>query len=1550
MITFLDERDVEYGALATIKATNAVNGERSISGEIISGDHVLSHIERGWRLRFEDEYYVITYAKPIDGGRQTSVSFDAVHQFFWDFDKSSVHSQLKDGSHTFDAYLEFIFKDSGYRYTVDSLLKISAFSKQSFGYKKRLTLFNDIIKSTGVEFAVSGKVVRILAKAGTDLSTVVRKNFNLNELGIEKNIGDFVTYQKGFGAWNDSEDHSKGRLEVEYESPLASVYGRLEAEPFVDERYTISENMLSVLKENVDNSYTISVKIDMEDLTKAGYDYTQPRAGDYIMAINETLGFQEKIRIVSYVSEYDVKGILVKHEVTCNDIGSVKKQSAGYSVAKKQMQSTADDVNKALEVANRAMVSADGKNTVYFGVEFPKDEPKGTLKKGDSLYLQIGEETKMYFWNGAEWEEPPVVNDVEKFKRDIAEEFETVNATMQANEAKREKQAREFLDQAGASTDLANTAKQIAEEVKAGYADTVSMVQQAKSNLEGQMANTKATVTQQAQQLADQARTQGELQTLVAETKKTAEGAKAIVTELSKTVNSTTGNLTSVTQRVASVETGLSGVREQYSQLNQAVSSQTGQITAVTRQTADLQRGLDGVTERFENISVGGVNLVKRTGEPFVMGYGITNTTWNDSEQKAVLDLTNPANRRDLNGEILPQSSALNNFKPQKGVTYTQSIRVDTDATFIPDGSLKFTWFTLSPSAHNFTSANIKKIGENSYLLWSTRTWHTENNPLRAFDIINLHQVLDFRNSGTYLKFYKPKLELGTIPTDWSRADEDLRQEFADYKRTVDENSAELGRRVQTLDGNLSETKTLARQTADSIEQLATKVNVDQDGRITRAESSISQNAEEIAKRLTRAEVDSLVDGKGLVSAKVFDNYKRETAQTIEHQLTETRGMIPKNFGGVNLLKNTETMTGTGWSSSGHVWRKSQETYRNQPIFEWVSGGKHTPIAYYSVTSGATYTFSTYVKKGSQGRIFLYLYDDNKFLNVNRDQIFQLEADKFSLISVTFTAERVGTLAIRLAMITDEQGGFSHTPFMLEHSTIPTDWSPALEDMVTSVDFNQVKETAQLYERTIGTTGQGIADNIARMAMTSNIFQVEVGKSLSKNDNLVYDPTNYSRHQPRSTSNAADYYMTGTNTYKLLVIKQTGHTAHQWRGFQVPLRTATFTKGEKLSYRVNLWVDVLPDDIISFEIKNAGTIIGSFQIMPNKTGAAQIFTGTFTVNSDTIVTDDYGLHVWLRKNGQVAIGQISIVRGEVPPDRFVDSTSAQEVVNSTRVTQLADSYAIKTLNSNGAVLSAVNVATGGVALQAGQNKLVVAPSTTYIQDGTIKNAMIESLHGGKIQAGSVTSSVIAAGAVNASHLVVDQALFDKLMANEAYLKQLFAKNAFITSVQSVSISANQISGGKLTALNGHTSFNLQTGELRTMGGNSGIVINNGAFDFVRSDGKSIAGYSTISNNNIIQGGAIGSHAGFNFHITTQTGARKMLTFTDDNRMMVASAMTIVSDSVNQNEKIGVRLVRRNFGGGYCTAIISSQSGAGIEVYDDGKVRAVGANGKYVDLI
>lgn len=457
MLTFYNEKGEGFGAQVEFTVKNAVNGERSVSGTIISNDRVLFEIDRGWKFELNGEFYSIVYAKPRDEGHNLSVSFDAVHQFFYDFEHSNCYTEFN-GSHRFEVYIEAIFKDSGYRYQIEPSVRVNSIRKENFGNAKRLEMLKDIVKAAGLEFSVSGKVVLITKKIGADLSTVVRKNFNMNELVIEKNINKFITYKRGLGAWKDEEDHSKGRYTSEYESPLARIYGRIEGEPVTDERYKDTGKLLERLKFEVDNSYSISVQLDMEDLTRAGYQYTQPRAGDYIMAINETIGFREKIRIVSFESSYDVTGRLINHKVTCNDLGSVQKQISSEGSIIRSVGQSKEFAESALAVATRALVSADGKNTVYYGATKPKDEPIGTIRRGDILYLTAGADTEMYIWNGAEWE-------LKKLKLDTTElekEFDKVKKAAERASAESKATAEEALKKAGASEDLAKEAKIIA--------------------------------------------------------------------------------------------------------------------------------------------------------------------------------------------------------------------------------------------------------------------------------------------------------------------------------------------------------------------------------------------------------------------------------------------------------------------------------------------------------------------------------------------------------------------------------------------------------------------------------------------------------------------------------------------------------------------------------------------------------------------------------------------------------------------------------------------------------------------------------------------------------------------------------------------------------------------------------------------------------------------------------------------------------------------------------------------------------------------------------
>ncbi|QHM61757.1 hypothetical protein C7M47_00664 [Lactiplantibacillus plantarum] len=163
-----------------------------------------------------------------------------------------------------------------------------------------------------------------------------------------------------------------------------------------------------------------------------------------------------------------------------------------------------------------------------------------------------------------------------------------------------------------------------------------------------------------------------------------------------------------------------------------------------------------------------GRNLVAGTSEPFTMQYGIPNTVWNADKKRAEISLPITA----LSGEVLPKNNF--NYTVTPGMSYTQSIYVSTDAP-LTGTAVQVTWFT-NGNGHNVAgTTNITSVSKNVYRITCTYTWpvnRTDNTP-RLFDIMNLTYVFDF-TKGTFLYFYQPKIEQGTIATPYSLAPEDV--------------------------------------------------------------------------------------------------------------------------------------------------------------------------------------------------------------------------------------------------------------------------------------------------------------------------------------------------------------------------------------------------------------------------------------------------------------------------------------------------------------------------------------------------------------------------------------------------------------------------------------------------------------------------------------------------------------------------------------------------------------------------------------------------------
>ncbi|MDC7953606.1 phage tail protein [Liquorilactobacillus mali] len=325
MILFRDENNIGYVAQVTISKTDGVNGEKSNTGIIYFGDEVKNKISRGWSYIFQNEEYVITTHTWND--QDNTVSFTAVHRFFYELSKRSLYESWT-GSHTFAAYLNAIFKNTNY--TFSNTANVAAFEKDNWGMTDKLTLFNDIIDQANVEFYVSGNTVYILEKVGTDLSTIVRKKFNLDTASIEADNSAFATYGRGYGAYSNPDDTSSNRLMVEYKSPLYDVYypkfGAIEMVPVDNQNYKIAENLLSAVKAKVDASYTFSLSMTLLDLKQAGYPYEMAKAGDYLTVVDEELNFADKVRIIKVVSNYDINGNCVTCEVECGNLSFATQQ------------------------------------------------------------------------------------------------------------------------------------------------------------------------------------------------------------------------------------------------------------------------------------------------------------------------------------------------------------------------------------------------------------------------------------------------------------------------------------------------------------------------------------------------------------------------------------------------------------------------------------------------------------------------------------------------------------------------------------------------------------------------------------------------------------------------------------------------------------------------------------------------------------------------------------------------------------------------------------------------------------------------------------------------------------------------------------------------------------------------------------------------------------------------------------------------------------------------------------------------------------------------
>ncbi|VJE30236.1 PblB [Streptococcus pneumoniae] len=348
---------------------------------------------------------------------------------------------------------------------------------------------------------------------------------------------------------------------------------------------------------------------------------------------------------------------------------------------------------------------------------------------------------------------------------------------------------------------------------------------------------------------------------------------------------------------------------------------------------------------------------------------------------------------------------------------------------------------------------------------------------------------------------------------------------------------------------------------------------------------------------------------------------------------------------------------------------------------------------------------------------------------------------------------------------------------------------------VETTEFQRVKETSKLYERILGNTENGIADKVARMALTNQLFQVEVGKYSVSGPNLIKNS---------DFKNATNEWGSTQNLGRLVK-----HSFYH-NGQKDLMRLSNATKNENFLYSHRFNLEQNTDYVLNFRgFNNSALASYDVYILGRRAGESDGFTIVKKVVSskklstsrceDVSVTFNSGemdnAYIRFDNNGSSSgtadlyITEVDLYKGYKPrtwqphPEDVIADANKKLEATQTKMTLLTGSWAVQNINSAGDIISGINLGANGHNRFVG--KLTHITGETLIDRAVIKSAMVDKLKTANFEAGSVTTTILDAEAVTAEKLKVDNALIKKLTATDAFIYELISKRIFSTKVESV---------------------------------------------------------------------------------------------------------------------------------------------------------------------
>lgn len=358
-----------------------------------------------------------------------------------------------------------------------------------------------------------------------------------------------------------------------------------------------------------------------------------------------------------------------------------------------------------------------------------------------------------------------------------------------------------------------------------------------------------------------------------------------------------------------------------------------------------------------------------------------------------------------------------------------------------------------------------------------------------------------------------------------------------------------------------------------------------------------------------------------------------------------------------------------------------------------------------------------------------------------------------------------------------------------------------LDNKADLVEFQRVKETNQLYERIIGSSESDIAEKVSRIALTNQLFQVEVAKNVGDSRNYVKNADFRDGSKKWKESDIAglnfNYEHSSQNRNKSGVHIYGTSINARYFGLQ-----QTFKIELKKSDKITLSFLISKDGLSTFSgldiglhYRKDGSIKSqAWKEIPNSDITASTykklnFNYELPVDVDEINLMFYGNP---GKSINLYISEVKLETGSKATPFSLAPEDTNEAVRTVQ-NQLADSWAVQNLTSAGSIISQINATNNQILIEAEKIRL---KGKTLLDELTAIDGYFKRLFVGEGNFAKLNAEIIGANTITADKLVMNQAMARRFVSSDIFTDTLVAKEAFINKLRSVVVSATLLEGYK----------------------------------------------------------------------------------------------------------------------------------------------------------